>query len=237
MSDNKRDDGKYRNDDEVRSGHNKYDVLSVLQKSIRRGDREKAMWAAWSLTRSGMAGLYWHRIKVIMLEDCLLPPEEAHVIQTVQTLNELATGKWDSDEGMGVAAAMRCASILAMCTGSYETLLMKSYWSNVAEEGDDIKEIQKQFPIPPEHENLGKVGRICHDMHTYKGKKRGENYASFLISASRTDTMTDLGRDYRRQLMEMLSYKFTDEQIEAATTPVTEQEDAWDDPSVGFPRH
>jgi hypothetical protein len=65
-------------------------------------------------------------------------------------------------------------------------------------------------------------------MHTYKGKQFGRSYDHYLASASRTASMTDLERTYRRRQMEMTSYGFDDEQIETATTPVSEQDDPWE---------
>lgn len=51
------------------SGYNMYDMLSMLQKSIRRGDYESAGFAASQLT-GGFRTVMWNRIFVISAEDC-----------------------------------------------------------------------------------------------------------------------------------------------------------------------
>lgn len=54
---------------ETRSGHNMFTMASLLQKAIRRGDRERAGYAAIELFGSYHTVL-WNRIMTISCEDC-----------------------------------------------------------------------------------------------------------------------------------------------------------------------
>jgi len=241
MSNDKRDDGKYRDDTETCAGYNRYDVTSLTVKLARRGphteeDREKILWCGYELCRSGFHHVFWDRIHKIAIEDCRLGIGEADLLLVLERLEEMANEKFDPTEGFGLACAMRAASLVYEATPSHELLTIKNVWENVAEREDDIKEIQQEFPVPTEQENWGEMGHTVLDFHT-RGKSWGRNQAHYLTYSSRTHEMTELEREYRRRHMGLVSYDFGDEQVEVATTPVSEQDEQWDDPQVGFPRH
>lgn len=242
-NDLKRDDGKRldKQNYETKAGYNKFDLLSLIQKCTRRSphneeDREVMMWAAWELCRSSYHSEYWARIDKIAIEDALLRIEESHLLLVLERLRELATEQFDPSEGFGLACAMRASSLLYEATASHELLTIKRVWSNAAEEGTDLEEIQEAFPVPPAHADFGKRAYPTLDMHTYKGKVNDRNFAHYLVSASRTEAMTPAEQEAREELMEQLSYEFTDDQIDVATTPISDQDDPWDDPSVSYPR-
>jgi len=233
MSNSERDDGKYRDDHETRAGYNRFNLTSLLQKCARRSphddeDREVMMWCSWELARSGFAWNYWDRVQKIAIEDLRLDVDEANILLVLDRLEELANEKFEPDEGFGLACAMRGASLLYEATSSHELLTIKDVWSTAVEEREDIREIQAAFPVPSPNADFGKRGQQVLDMHTYKGKQFGRSYDHYLASASRTESMTDLEREYRRRQMELTSYDFDEEQIEAATTPVSEQDDPWE---------
>lgn len=50
-------------------GHNMFDMMSLMQKAIRRGDYEKAGFAAYELSGK-FRGAMWNRIVTISSEDC-----------------------------------------------------------------------------------------------------------------------------------------------------------------------
>lgn len=53
----------------TKSGHNMFEMLSLLQKAIRRGDAERAGFAAYELF-GGYDSLLWKRLFVVSAEDC-----------------------------------------------------------------------------------------------------------------------------------------------------------------------
>ena len=50
--------------------YNEYDVMSALQKSIRRGDWKAAGWWAFVMSENNWEFLFWKRMYVIAAEDC-----------------------------------------------------------------------------------------------------------------------------------------------------------------------
>ena len=54
---------------ETRSGHNMFTMASLLQKAIRRGDKERAGYAAMELFGS-YHSMLWNRIMTVSCEDC-----------------------------------------------------------------------------------------------------------------------------------------------------------------------
>ena len=53
----------------TRRGHNMYDMASMLQKAIRRGDYERAGYAAYELA-DRFRNYLWRRLLIISAEDC-----------------------------------------------------------------------------------------------------------------------------------------------------------------------
>ena len=54
----------------TKRGHNFYEVLSALQKAIRRGDVRFACYWAAELYESGFGPVVWNRLLIISAEDC-----------------------------------------------------------------------------------------------------------------------------------------------------------------------
>ena len=242
MSNDTNDLGKPLDNNITKGGYSRYTVVSLLQKSCRRGDREKAMWCAVELARSGYSWNFWDRAQTILLEDCRLSITEADLLPAIERLRQLATKKWEPDEGMGIACAMRAASLLAEAESARELLPMKNWWLEIA--GNRMESLQRgeqpehDFPVQPESKDLGKLGYVVNDTHTAAGSREGRNMAHYLIESSRTTDQSELGQQYQRLIMEHeISYDLTDEQIEHGTTPVPDDEPWEHSREIGFPRH
>ena len=242
MSNDTNDLGKPLDKNSTKGGYSRYTVASLMQKSCRRGDREKAMWCAVELTRSGYSWNFWDRAQTILLEDCRISITEADLLPAIERLRQLATKKWEPDEGMGIACAMRAASLLAEAESARELLPMKNWWLEIAE--DRMESLQRgeqpehDFPVPPESKDLGELGFVVNDTHTATGSRAGRNMAHYLVESSRTTDQSELGQQYQRLIMEHeISYNLSDEQIEHGTTPVSEDEPWEYDGEIGFPRH
>jgi len=64
-------------------------VVSALQKSIRRGQEERALYWAYEMIHGGYIGYFWRRISVIVVEDFGLADSFAPVlINSLAQLNE-----------------------------------------------------------------------------------------------------------------------------------------------------
>lgn len=237
-----RDDGQELDKYETCGGFNRYEVSSLFQKAVRRSDRELAMWGAYEMCRSGYGWNYWDRVQTIMIEDLRLGLEDANIPAAIYNLMQLSKNKWSMDEGMGVATAMRAASLLAEAESSHESLLIKNYWNDLAEERLEMIEDGEEPPadkdFPVDRDEFGDLGYQVLDMHTYTGKKYNRNFAHFLIESSRTSEMSDLEKKYkekkmRNQLEER--YDFSDDQIANAIEPTGRGDEQWEGNKVGFP--
>lgn len=230
-----RDDGEELDKYETNGGFNRYELSSLLQKAVRRSDREKAMFAAWELTRSGYGWNFWDRIKVMLVEDVRLRVDEAHLPGAIYNLEQRAKD-WDMDSTRGRAAAMRAASLLAEAESSRELFALDGLWDDIAEDRmealNNDEEPEHDFPV---QDDLDELDWQVRDMHTYLGKQKNRNWAHFLVSSSRTTEETDLGMDAKRKRMEIrYDDAFDDDQLDLALSTVDE-DDPWTEPHVGYP--
>ena len=242
MSNDTNDLGKPLDSNMTKAGYSRYTVASLLQKAVRRGDRERASFAAFELCRSGYSWNFWDRAQTILLEDLRLSVDEAQLLPAIERLRQLATKKWEPDEGMGIACAMRGASLLAEADSARELLPMKNWWLEIADDRMESlqcgEEPEHDFPVHPESKDLGELGYIVNDTHTATGSRAGRNMAHYLIESSRTTDQSELGQQYQRLIMEHeISYDLSDEQIEHGTTPVPDDEPWEHSREIGFPRH
>ncbi|WP_248895337.1 hypothetical protein [Haloplanus halobius] len=242
MSNDTNDLGKPLDNNMTKGGFSRYTMASLLQKAVRRGDREKACFAAFELCRSGYSWNFWDRAQTVLLEDCRVSITDADLLPAIERLRQLATKKWDPEEGMGIACAMRAASLLAEAESARELLPMKNWWLEIA--GDRMESLQRgeqpehDFPVQPESKDLGELGYVVNDTHTAAGSRAGRNLAHYLIESSRTTDQSELGQQYQRLIMEHeISYDLTDEQIEHGTTPVPDDKPWEHSREIGFPRH
>lgn len=239
MSNNRSDIGEPLDQYETKGAENLYTMGSLLQKAVRRSDRELACYAAFELVRSGMEGFFWSRIATIQLEDLRLGPEEAHLLSAIERLRVMSNTVFEDDEGMKQAAAMRAASLLAEAESSRELLPMMGWWNEIAEDRleaiKDGEEPEHPFPID---EVRNQIEYVVNDQHTAKGSRAGRNHAHYLIEAARTSESSDLEQEYKQRLLEHgLSYDISDEQIGHAVKPVPDEEPWEHSREVGFPRH
>lgn len=213
---------------ESKGEYNRYELSSLLQKAVRRNDRERAMFCAWELSRSGYAQHVWRRLKIMLVEDIRLSVNEAVLVEAVDRLKGLAE-EWGPEEGMGQKSAMRAASLLAEAESSRELFYLAGHWEDIAEDRlqaiEDGLEPAEDFPV---EQDLGDVGYAVRDMHTYAGKGKGRGYGHYLVTASRTSGMTELGREAKRKRMEHRQdqYDFTDPEYEVALRSV-DNGDPW----------
>lgn len=227
----RKDDGSEMAWHETAGGYNRFDLGSLYQKSIRRGQREVGMFAAFELCRSGDFDWFWERSFVCLIEDCRLQPAQAHLVSALKHLKQLAYERWNPDEGMGLACALRAASLLCEAESSHEILYLKEVWEEVAEERGNAKqegrEPEYEFPVG---EDLDAVEHVALDTHTYRGSAKGRGFKHFLTTSARTAEMSGLERRYKKSQMAMVDEEFTEAEMEQALSP-TDRDDPWADDS------
>lgn len=164
------------------------EVVSALQKEIRRGHTENAALLAYEMLATGeeLEAKLWQRLQVISVEDIGLGQPDAPVL--VRALDEVHR---DLPVGAGdrVLMAVHAVRFLCGCTkerGSDELLS----WVKQAVDVDGLR------PEIPDY---------ALDMHTAAGRARGRGKRHFLEEGAVVSPELP-GRDetYRRRLLERL---------------------------------
>ena len=93
----------------TRSGFNMFDMASMLQKAVRRGDEERAGLAAYELYGSYQPFM-WKRILTISAEDCwgVLTKELVYLRKMDESLNHGLSGYYKNPKYVSMAIALLC---------------------------------------------------------------------------------------------------------------------------------
>lgn len=153
----------------TKNGHNFYDMASMLQKAIRRGDFERAGYAANELCDRYRKYL-WKRLLVISAEDC-------YGIMTKEIVGlKLADDLTEKKDNIFISKA-----IVLLCMAKknrdacyFACNLMQSDTLIPVEE-IDAKEIEKCKLL----DNI--IPDWVYDVHTLKGKIRGKTINDMII--------------------------------------------------------
>ncbi|MBU1849268.1 MAG: hypothetical protein KKH40_00930, partial [Nanoarchaeota archaeon] len=139
------------------SGYSADQVISALQKEIRRGNFENACFFCMELLDSGniFINKFWERMSVIVVEDV----SDVHAINTVRNLKETYfdlenSKKWDKD-----MQAIKAVQIL--CEAKKDRIVSEIY---------DYMKIKRKEGLKI------KIPKYAIDMHTKQGKKEKKDY-------------------------------------------------------------
>lgn len=165
------------------------EVVSALQKDIRRGNYENACHWARELVVSGNSWKLWRRLQVIALEDIgMANPAALHVIRTLQAhAHEMGIATWE-----GQRAAIAGAFFLATSPKSRLMDELCNYFKYVQD-----GKIKAQNPEIPEY---------AIDCHTKAGRANGlgwpkpEGIQHWYGKATVLDNPTTLVNDEKRFL-------------------------------------
>jgi replication-associated recombination protein RarA len=144
----------------TRHGRSAYDIVSALQKAVRRSQPEQAAAFAIELTQSGHGHWLWKRLRVICVEDC--SPEATGLVADVAALHE----QWKASKGDDLLAVARAAVALALAPKSRVV-----DWLVLLHVADDAQPVE----VPDE----------ALDMHTRQGRRMGRGRQHFAEEASR----------------------------------------------------
>ena len=158
-------------------------LKSALQKAIRQGLTEKAMYFALQLLKK--AGWYncWRRLRIIAVEDV----GTAEAVTAVHALyREFLELKGKDGDGLSWDC-QRCVACAAK-------ILAESAKDRRADEVLELLWAYEQCPSDPELkawiEELSAIPDDAYDMHTLQGKKKGRGLEHWYTRASRTVNMT-----------------------------------------------
>ena len=164
------------------------EVISTLQKSIRRGLEENAALCAYEMvyTSPEMERKLWDRLSIISVEDVGLGEPLAPVL--VQTLWELS-GRFGRHEGDRYTFAIHAARYLATRHKDRSSDEMHN-WMRHAVENEGVR------PEIPDY---------ALDMHTARGMAMGRDLVHFLeIGAQVSPELPDRDTRYRERLLRIV---------------------------------
>lgn len=151
----------------TRNGYAADTIISMLQKSIRRGEEKNALCAAYEMyiTSPQMEEKLWRRLQIISIEDIGFGDPMAGVI--VNSYNQMRKEFLynDGDRPMFFFQAIR---YLCRCKKERSGDITKNL-------------ISKQFQIG----QLFEVPDYAYDMHTTEGRAMGRDEAHFLREGSK----------------------------------------------------
>ena len=148
------------------SGHPGDEVISALQKFIRRGETELAVRAAYELYLTGeeLTAYLWRRLLVISAEDVGLGEPMAPVVVDALHRSSRELSRDSSDYQLLFVHAVR---YLCACRKERGSSVLASVVKRRIRRGDP-------FPLPD----------YVYDMHTLTGQERGRNIDHFLAEAA-----------------------------------------------------
>lgn len=142
-------------------GYDFYEMSSLLQKSIRRGDFEKAGFAAYQLIGKFRKYL-WKRLLVISAEDC-------YGIITKEIIGlKLADDETGRD---GTIFAAKAITLLCAARKNRDACY---FACNFMTDAKTLDPAEIEEPMPIEDCVMEKIPDYVFDVHTLKGKWRGK---------------------------------------------------------------
>ena len=175
----------------TKGGYPLSEAISALQKEIRRGNEEPAMFWAMEI-EDGYPAYLWHRLEVIVNED--IGPAAPEVIVLVHALKQQYS---DMLARPGQASELLCLSnaILAMCR-SEKSRLADNFLTVVHQE-----RAQKKLHLD--------VPDYALDKHTLRGKQKGRGWEYFNTVSSQIENKTTKFKDIYKTRADELRLNYT----------------------------
>ncbi len=164
------------------------EVISALQKCIRRAMVDNALLLGWEmyLTSPELEEKLWSRLCVIAVEDIGLGRPDAPVL--IETLYR-QHGRYDRPGGDRFLFAAHAIRVLATATKDRTSDDMVNW----AMRGTQLGELRPEIPD------------VARDMHTLQGQQQGRDYRFFMEEASKVvPELPDRDRRYRDWIMAAL---------------------------------
>ena len=168
---------------ETVNGYRLDEVKSALQKAIRRGQEEEAMFWARELLESGKATALWQRLKVIAVEDCA-------GMEPIEFVDHCASGASRCKEHLifGLKAALE----LARCEKD-RTVDDYATW------------FDHKLSVLHDNSVLYKIPEEAVDEHTRRGRRLGRSHATFYHVGA---VLENEGPYYDKQYIRFLKARF-----------------------------
>ena len=159
----------------TKQGYDFYEVASVIQKAIRRGDKLYATYFALEMFASGYSKYLWKRLYTISAEDCygIITKEVEALYNGFEFVNK------NAKEEKGRIFITKAVVLLCDCKKSRETdhLQCLSYDNKIFIDDDVITSYIKEVS---EKDKLD-IPEYTFDVHTLRGKRAGKTKKDFFI--------------------------------------------------------
>lgn len=182
----------------TRNGLNGDEVISALQKSIRRGLVEEACKFAYEMyiTSPQMEDKLWRRLLTITVEDIGMGDTNAAML--VNTLNQIRL-QFDYADGDRPIYFIHAIRYLCACEKDRSSDLLK----NIVIKGFAMGEVPE---IPD----------FALDKHTVRGAEMGRDSFHFLNEASKVIPQMEVDNDYKERYAKILETYKPEEAVESA---------------------
>ncbi len=208
------------------NGYDAFEVMSALQKSIRRGLEAQAMF--WALEIEGLnSNWLWKRLLIITTED--IGPADPHMHVLIKTLWDTYNSMKDMSKGKKPESHILGHAVLSLCRAkkSHESMysIMTAHWWR--------KYLDWRLEVPD----------WALDMHTRRGKKKGRGrnhwysegfrlHNKATVEGDKWSNAFRIGDEIKYNLHEADDYYFHDHEGEYHHT----EEDSIVDPETGLPK-
>ncbi|UXN73889.1 AAA family ATPase [Devosia sp. A8/3-2] len=165
------------------------EVISALQKCLRRGMTENVLLLGWEMfiTSPEMEEMLWSRLCVIAVEDIGLGNADAPVL--VETLYQQHK-RYPRPSGDRFLFAAHAIRVLSTSKKDRTSDDMVNWARRVTELGERLPEIPD----------------VALDMHTRRGREMGRDYYFFMSEASKViPEINDKDQSYRDWIMQALA--------------------------------
>jgi len=165
----------------TKGGYDFYEVASLLQKTLRRGDTELAARAANELFPK-YTNYVWNRLMTVSAEDCasLVTTE---IVALYDAWEKVNAGKSGKDKGRVFIA--KAIVILAKCKHSRDAdelnLLISDRYPEDSFAAEVISAVEEKIGIDSES---FAIPDYVYDVHTRRGKRLGKTKPQFLREES-----------------------------------------------------
>jgi replication-associated recombination protein RarA len=163
-------------------------VISALQKEIRRGNVENACLLSYemTITSASLENFLWERLKIISVEDIGLGEPNAPVV--IQNLYTIRAGL-KNNEGERKLLAIHATRYLCLCKKDRTSDEMLTWIQHTSKPGK-TKAVIPDYAI---------------DIHTAEGKERGRGRLHFFEEASKVlPEIADRDKTYLERIIMML---------------------------------
>jgi len=165
----------------TKGGHDFYEVASLLQKSLRRGDMILAARAANELFPK-YTNYVWNRLMTVSAEDCA-SLITAEIVGLYDAWEKVNAGKAGKDKGRVFIA--KAIVILAKCKHARDAdelnLLVSDRYPAESFSAELIEQAESLIGI--ESEDFQIPGYV-YDVHTRRGKRMGKTKRQFMVEES-----------------------------------------------------